>query len=85
MHVFGLLGKLLTGPRMSLFYTADNRVDFVDGIAKLKSVLDKLQDLKDNPMDALLAESDLFGSALSESDSTLQQLRKAPQDENIFL
>ena len=85
LQVIGLLGKLLTGPWMRVFYTADTNVDHVGAISKVVEVLEGLQRLKDSPMDVLSAEKDLFGEVLPASDCVLKKLLgEAPKDKDLF-
>lgn len=85
MQVVGLLGKLLTGPWMALFYTsADDQINYVEGTAQVKDVIVQLKLVMENPSDILTRSTDFFGKEISMSDATLLKLREPPKNESLF-
>lgn len=80
----GLIGKLLTGPWMEVFYTsASSQIDHIHGISVVRCVLSAVKDASDDPLSLLTTECDLFGRQL-EDNSTLASLRAQPLDCQLF-
>ena len=87
MQFLGLVGKLLTGPWMQLFYiSAQGDLSRVDGIAVVNGVLSTLRDTAANPRHILDRTADFFGRDLNEYDQTLKELmRTEPVDMDMFV
>ena len=86
IQVLGLLGKLLTGPWMQMFYTSAERgLDHVTGIGIVKTVVSVLKVATDDPCQVLTRSTDFFGRQLDVGDATLQKLRAAePSNKEQF-
>ncbi|XP_064605780.1 uncharacterized protein LOC135470675 [Liolophura sinensis] len=85
LQVLGLVGKILSGPWMTKFYTSpEKQVDHVDGIPIVKNVIDTIKENAENPMSLLTNSTDFFGNELNSCDSTLKCLQERPADENLF-
>lgn len=85
MQVLGLLGKLLTGPWMTKFYTgADDQTDYIKGIEIIKETVQKLKDQLHSPAEFLTRTTDLFGNQLNASDTILEKLQQPPKDTVMF-
>ncbi len=51
MQVLGLVGKLLTGPWMTTFYTSHtNQVDHIKGITIVKQVIGVINEYAEDPL-----------------------------------
>ena len=77
LQVLGLLGKKLTGPWMTKFYTSaspENELDHVEGIRVVRVVIENARRLLQEPMQLLSTSHDLFGDELNLDDTTLQSL-----------
>lgn len=84
LQVLGLLGKLLTGPWMTKFYTSTtSQISHIDGIGAIKEVITVLHDMAADPMSTLETTTDFFGNVLAKSP-TIQSLQSAPVDEALF-
>ena len=84
MQVVGLLGKLLTGSWMTLFYTsASSEINHVDGISRVKEVIAELRYQVGEPGGTLTRGTDILGRELV-MDATLLKLRECPKDQTIF-
>ena len=85
MQVLGLLGKLLTGPWMQMFYTsAESDISHVDGIDIIKKVIAVLRDHMHDPARVLTTSCNFFGGHLdTESDRTLRPLLQPPSDMEV--
>lgn len=85
MQVLGLLGKLLTGPWMTKFYTgADDQTDYIQGIEVIKETVQNLKDQLHSPAELLTRTTDLFGNQLNASDKILEKLQQPPKDTAMF-
>lgn len=85
LQILGLIGKVLTGPWMELFYrSSSDQINHVEGIQKVKEVLAVLQELKECPSNILSMEKDVFHQEMDRSDQTWQALRVAPTDIELF-
>lgn len=79
LQVLGLIGKLLTGPGMSKFYTsaADAEVSHVDAIPIIRSVINEIRKYPSAPCSIIKTEHNFFGEPLG-NDSTLRKIRAVP-------
>ena len=78
LQVLGLVGKYLTGPWMTKFYTsADTEINHVDGIKLVQDVITRVKDMMQNPTEILCSNQNFFGEEI-EVDSTLLALRTLP-------
>ena len=68
LRSLGLIGKLLTGPWMREIYGNKNHLTNLETIPMMRSCLERLEHLKDEPSELLAAESDVFGHPLDASD-----------------
>lgn len=85
MQVLGLIGKFLTGPWMTVFYTGvEEQLSHIDGIGVVKKVVATLEAVAANPQDVLVRSTDFFGRELATSDQTLKALRQKPADTSLF-
>ena len=78
--VLGLLGKLLSGPWMTMFYVApEDQMNHIDGITVVKDVIAQLKEatsLEECSAPLLTRDTDFLGQKLPEDDSTLDKLRQ---------
>ena len=78
--VLGLLGKLLSGPWMTMFYVApEDQMNHIDGITVVKDVIAQLKaatSLEECSAPLLTRDTDFLGQKLPEDDSTLDKLRQ---------
>ena len=83
LQVLGLLGKLLTGPWMSSFYTSnENEINHVEGIRTVQQVIERLQRQAEDPEGILKSDVDFFGKKLDpEKDTILSALQQTPPDD----
>ena len=82
IQVLGLLGKLLSGPWMSRFYTSVvTQVGHIDGICIVKDVLTTVKAFGKKPEDTLSTKIDFFGKELAGDDQALMKLQQKPVDE----
>ncbi|ROI73357.1 hypothetical protein DPX16_23885 [Anabarilius grahami] len=85
MQVLGLLGKFLTGPWMTKFYTgADDQTDYIKCIEMIKETVQNLKDQLHSPAEFLTRTTDLFGNELNASDKILEKLQQPPKDTVMF-
>lgn len=88
MKVLGLIGKMLTGPWMSTFYTsADTEIDHIQGINIVKGVISEIRACGEEPLLILTRADDFLGNSLdTENDLTLKELRTepGPEDQTTF-
>jgi len=86
MQFLGLLGKLLSGPWMKMFYTsAESQINFVEGIRVVKLVVARLKDKLERPITVLAMKKDFFGNDLNASDVLLQSLQSGPSHNELFM
>ena len=71
MRVLGLIGKLLSGPRMTKEQVGE-QVSYVDGIVKV--VIKVVKDYLAKPASVLTTKIDVFGNVLAAIDTTLLKL-----------
>ena len=84
LHVLGLLGKLLTGPWMSLLYkSADTQMRHLDAIPIFRVLVNTLREYASQPGNVLLTKKDFFGENLSMEIITAN-LQKEPVDTELF-
>ena len=85
IQCLGLIGKLLTGPWMSIFYASSSSatIDHIEGIGVVKNVISELKRTRESPQLALTRNSDFFGRPLSE-DPTLVSLQGQPSNMDLF-
>jgi len=82
MQVLGLLGKLLTGPWIKIFYRAGvNQIGHVEAISVVKDVVTRLKE-QGSLLDLLTQSNDFFEDALKDLKAILQKLRDPPKDES---
>ena len=86
MQTMGLLGKLLTGPWMSKFYTsALTKIHHIQGIEVVLNVLCVLKQQLLSPLGVITATKDFFGNDIdTESDGILEKLQQQPVDIMLF-
>ncbi|KAK2140230.1 hypothetical protein LSH36_1428g00005 [Paralvinella palmiformis] len=85
MSVLGLIGKLLSGPWMTKFYTApEKQVSHVEGITIVRDVLKTLKAYVANPELVLTTKTDFFRNPLDMADPTLMKLQQCPDSEMLF-
>ncbi|KAK2170436.1 hypothetical protein LSH36_3g30075 [Paralvinella palmiformis] len=85
MSVLGLIGKLLSGPWMTKFYTApEKQVSHVEGITIVRDVLKTLKAYVANPELVLTTKTDFFRNPLDMADPTLMKLQQCPDSEMMF-
>ena len=86
IQCLGLLGKLLTGPWMTLFYMPANAdINHVEGINVIKSVvLPHLKAALQSPLSVLNFTNDFFDKPLDFNDMILSSLMKAPSNAEMF-
>lgn len=76
LQVLGLLGKLLTGPWIKLFYTsASEQINHLKGIKCVKFLLEKLKSVEKTPRITLSMDCDLFFGGELPEDQILPKLR----------
>jgi hypothetical protein len=69
IFVLALLGKLLSGPWMTKFYTApDEQIDYLAGIAVVQMVLADMKNTLQNPVSILSRSTDFLGNQLRDDD-----------------
>ena len=84
MRTLGLLGKLLTSPRMKTFYTpVESQVSHTDGIEIIRDVIKAAKKYAESPLDTLSTNIDFFGNVFM-ADETLYSLQKKPTNEQLF-
>ena len=74
LQVLGLLGKVLTGPWMVLFYSNQKKASNLETNEQLKKAVQSLKDISRNPQSLLTCSVDSFGNELT-IDEKLQSLR----------
>ena len=85
MQVLGLLGKLLTGPWMQVFYTsAESELDHIKWISVIKNVMTTLKVAVKDPCHIITRDTDFFGRLLSKNDDTLRKLQAEPSNKKQF-
>ena len=84
LQVLGLIGKYLTGPWMTKFYTAtENSVPHVEGIRIVKTLVNRLKSTSTEDM--LKAKEDFFGNPFSnDTDQQLSILQDIPVNQQLF-
>ena len=86
IQVLGLLGKLLSGPWMSRFYTSvDTQVSHIDGICIVKGVLTTVKAFGKKTQRHSFHKDRLFGKELAGDDQALMKLQQKPVDEPVCL
>ena len=86
MRVLGLIGKLLSGPWMTKFYTsAEKQVSHVEGITIVKAVLKVVKTYVAKPERVLTTKTDFFGNALDTANTTLLKLQDSPDNKKLFV
>ena len=85
LKALGMMGKLLTGPWMQVVYSNMEKVHHLEMSAYFQTVINSLQQVKDNPQMVLTTSKDFFGKELDLDDPVLKSLRKAPEDLSVFL
>ena len=86
MRVLCIIGKLLTGPWMTKFYTsASEQVSHVEGIAVVRSVIDTISMAIAQPLNVLHTTNAFLGNTLPSSGETLQKLWEKPVRESLFI
>ena len=73
MRVLGLIGKLLSGPRMTKEQVGE-QVSYVDGIGIVKVVIKVVKDYLAKPASVLTTKIDFFGNVLAAADTNLLKL-----------
>ena len=85
LRALGLLGKLLTGPWMTVFYGNKKGKVNLEVVPEMKVAVANLRHLANNPLSVLAAESDVFGHMLSpSSDTVLTCLQGTIGDSNLL-
>ncbi|KAK6177160.1 hypothetical protein SNE40_015317 [Patella caerulea] len=87
LQVLGLLGKMLTGPWMSSFYTShQNEINHLEGIQTVQQVIKRLKSQADDPEGILKTDVDCFGTKLDpDKDAILAALQQTiPDDIQLF-
>ena len=83
MQVLGLIGKLLSGPWMKMFYiSADKQINHIEGIAVIRNVVIDLKESCKNPLGILDRDNDYFGNPLDKADTTLKVLQQCSSSDN---
>jgi len=71
LQFLGIIGKHLTGPWMTKFYTAaDSDISHVDAIELVKQVIESLNDLLQDPLQILSSTKDFLGQDIALGVST---------------
>ncbi|ELT97200.1 hypothetical protein CAPTEDRAFT_196087 [Capitella teleta] len=71
--ILGLVGKIITGPWMTVFYTEESaNLEMCDVI---RSSIDSVENIEKNPQMLLTATTDIFNRTLSDDDDVLKSLR----------
>ena len=83
LQILGLLGKLLTGPWMVLFYKNALKKRNLEMRPEIMSALVRLSEIEVDPSLLLSTKKDLFGHTLPTDDRTLIALRNAPSHERF--
>ena len=79
MQVRGVIGKLLSGPWMKIFYTsADKQINHLDGIVVIRNVVIELKESCKNPLELLERDN-----ALDKTDTTLKVLQQCCSSDNF--
>lgn len=61
LQVLGIIGKMLSGPWMSAYYTdLSKQKDTIDTMIIVKGVIEKIKVLTEAPMSILSSENDFF-------------------------
>ena len=72
--MLGLIGKLLSGPWMKMFYiSADKQINHIESIAVIRIVVIDLKESCKNPLGILERDNDYFGNPLYKADTTHPQ------------
>lgn len=83
LQVLGIMGKMLSGPWMSTFYTDLNTQKHpIDTMQTVKDVIANLKIQLQAPMDILLAQKDFFGKILPAKD--IEYLLISPPNITLF-
>ena len=78
LQVLGIIGKHLTGPWMTKFYTAaDSDISHVDAIELVKQVIASLKEMLQDPLQILSSTKDFLGQDIA-LGNTLAKLRAIP-------
>ncbi|ELT87136.1 hypothetical protein CAPTEDRAFT_189537 [Capitella teleta] len=84
LQVLGLLGKLLTGPWMKVFYTSrSSGILHLAGIAIVKQAIETMTDWAESPLQVLQTERDCFGKEIMRDDITRSMLLP-PVNKELF-
>ena len=84
MRVLGLIGKLLSCPWITIFYTSpEEQVSHTQGITIVKGVLETTKEYLAKPECVLTTKTDFFGNVLDESDAMLQKLHVCEDGEGV--
>ncbi|ELU09531.1 hypothetical protein CAPTEDRAFT_193386 [Capitella teleta] len=84
LQVLGLLGKLLTGPWMKVFYTSGSSgIPHLAGIAMVKQAIETKTDWAESPLQVLQTERDCFGKKITRDDITRSVLLP-PVNKELF-
>ena len=78
LQILGLLGKLLTGPWMVLFYKNSLKKRNLEMRPEIMKALVRLSEIEMDPSLLLSTKKDLFDHTLQADDKTLIALRNAP-------
>ena len=84
--VLGLIGKLLSGPWMTKFYTSkDDQFSHVDGILVVKQVIEVIKEFAEHPLNTLTTATDFFGNVLPTEDHVRLSLQSPTDDRDSFI
>ena len=75
LRVLGLIGKVITGPWMKIFYCNNEGKSILEVVSILKASVNRLQYLVNTPELFLTTSEDLFAEKLDENDETLKYLQ----------
>ena len=75
LRVLGLIGKVITGPWMKIFYCNNEGKSNLEVVSILKASVNRLQYLVNTPELFLTTSEDLFAEKLNENDETLKCLQ----------
>ena len=82
LQALGLIGKLVTGPWMTILYS--NKLTNLETVPVLQTCIRNMKLLKDSPGTVLAADRDMFGGMLTvDADPVLQSLKSTRHESQL--
>ena len=76
LRMLGLVGKIITAPRMRMFYTNEKNFTNLETTPAIQTSLQNLKYLKDIPAHSLTTELDISNGPLNRSDEMIEDLQR---------